>query len=144
MNKKLKLKILESLHAVVPVTLIVLALGMTIVPMELSTLLLFLVGAVFLIVGMGFFTLGADMAMMSIGEQVGTQLTRSKKLWLIVIACFAIGVVITIAEPDLQVLARQTPAVPDLVLILTVAVGVGFFWCSPFCASCSRGTSPGC
>ena len=127
MNKKLKLKILESLHAVVPVTLIVLALGMTIVPMELSTLLLFLVGAVFLIVGMGFFTLGADMAMMSIGEQVGTQLTRSKKLWLIVIACFAIGVVITIAEPDLQVLARQTPAVPDLVLILTVAVGVGFF-----------------
>lgn len=127
MNKKLKLKILESLHAVVPVTLIVLALGMTIVPMELSTLLLFLVGAVFLIVGMGFFTLGADMAMMSIGEQVGTQLTRSKKLWLIVVACFAIGVVITIAEPDLQVLARQTPAVPDLVLILTVAVGVGFF-----------------
>lgn len=127
MNKKLKLKVLESLYAVVPVTLIVLALGMTIVPMELSTLLLFLVGAVFLIVGMGFFTLGADMAMMSIGEQVGTQLTRAKKLWLIVAACFAIGVVITVAEPDLQVLARQTPAVPDLVLILTVAVGVGSF-----------------
>lgn len=127
MNQKLKLKILESLQAVVPITLIVLALGMTIVPMTLSTLLLFLAGAVFLIVGMGFFTLGADMAMMSIGEQVGTQLTRSKKLWLIVAACFVIGIVITVAEPDLQVLARQTPAVPDLVLILTVAVGVGFF-----------------
>ena len=127
MNKQLKLKIRESLDAVVPVTLIVLVLGMTIVPMELSTLVLFLVGAAFLIVGMGFFTLGADMAMMSIGEQVGTQLTRSKKLWLIVIACFAIGVIVTMAEPDLQVLAGQTPAVPDMVLILTVAVGVGLF-----------------
>ena len=127
MNKQLKLKILESLHAVVPVTLIVLALGMTIVPMELSTLRRVLVGAVFLIVGMGFFTLGADMAMMSIGEQVGTQLTRSKKLLLIVIACFSIGMIVTMAEPDLQVLAGQTPAVPDAVLIVTVAVGVGFF-----------------
>ena len=127
MNKQLKLKIRESLDAVVPVTLIVLVLGMTIVPMELSTLVLFLVGAAFLIVGMGFFTLGADMAMMSIGEQVGTQLTRSKKLWLIVIACFSIGMIVTMAEPDLQVLAGQTPAVPDSVLIVTVAVGVGFF-----------------
>lgn len=127
MNKQLKLKIFESLHAVVPVTLIVLALGMTIVPMELSTLVLFLAGAAFLIVGMGFFTLGADMAMMSIGEQVGTQLTRSKKLLLIVLACFSIGMIVTMAEPDLQVLARQTPAVPDAVLMVTVAVGVGVF-----------------
>ena len=65
--------------------------------------------------------------MMPIGEQVGTQLTRSKRLWLIVAACFVIGVIITVAEPDLQVLARQTPAVPDRVLIFTVAAGVGFF-----------------
>lgn len=78
MNKKLKLKIHESLSAVIPITLIVLALGMTVVPMELSTLMLFLAGAALLILGMGFFTLGADMAMMPIGEQVGTQLTRSK------------------------------------------------------------------
>ena len=127
MNKKLKLKIHESLSAVIPITLIVLALGMTVVPMELSTLMLFLAGAALLILGMGFFTLGADMAMMPIGEQVGTQLTRSKRLWLIVAACFVIGVIITVAEPDLQVLARQTPAVPDRVLILTVAAGVGFF-----------------
>ena len=70
MNKKLKLKIHESLSAVIPITLIVLALGMTVVPMELSTLMLFLAGAALLILGMGFFTLGADMAMMPIGEQV--------------------------------------------------------------------------
>ena len=76
MNKKLKLKIHESLSAVIPITLIVLALGMTVVPMELSTLMLFLAGAALLILGMGFFKMGADMAMMPIGEQVGTQLTR--------------------------------------------------------------------
>ena len=127
MNKQLKLKIHESLSAVLPVSLIVLALCVTVVPMELSTLMLFLVGAALLIVGMGFFTLGADMAMMPIGEQVGTQLTRSKRLWLIVAACFLIGVIITVAEPDLAVLARQTPAVPDRVLIFTVAAGVGLF-----------------
>ena len=80
MNKKLKLKIHESLSAVIPITLIVLALGMTVVPMELSTLMLFLAGAALLILGMGFFTLGADMAMMPIGEHVGSQLARLKKL----------------------------------------------------------------
>ena len=127
MNKKLKLKIHESLSAVIPITLIVLALGMTVVPMELSTLMLFLAGAALLILGMGFFTLGADMAMMPIGEQVGTQLTRSKRLWLIVAACFVIGVIITVAEPDLQVLANQVPAIENNVIIWSVAVGVGVF-----------------
>ena len=79
MNKKLKLKIHESLSAVIPITLIVLALGMTVVPMELSTLMLFLAGAALLILGMGFFTLGADMAMMPIGEQVGRTAHSAKK-----------------------------------------------------------------
>ena len=91
MNKKLKLKIHESLSAVIPITLIVLALGMTVVPMELSTLMLFLAGAALLILGMGFFTLGADMAMMPIGERVGAKLTSSGRLPLIALACFIIG-----------------------------------------------------
>ena len=96
MNKKLKLKIHESLSAVIPITLIVLALGMTVVPMELSTLMLFLAGAALLILGMGFFTLGADMAMMPIGERVGAKLTSSGRLPLIALACFIIGAVILI------------------------------------------------
>ncbi len=127
MNKKLKEKIHESFSSVIPITLIVLALSTTVAPLPLETLMLFLTGAVLLVVGMGFFSLGADMAMMPIGQQAGEHLTRTKKLWLIVIACFAVGIVITMAEPDLQVLARQTPAVPDMVLILTVAAGVGLF-----------------
>ncbi len=127
MNKKLHEKIMESLSSVIPITLIVFLLSFSVSPMDLGTMMLFLFGAAMLILGMGFFTLGADMAMMPIGQQAGEHLTRTKKLWLIILSCFFIGVVITIAEPDLTVLARQTPAVPDMVLILTVAVGVGLF-----------------
>ncbi len=109
MNQKLKEKITESLSSVLPVSCIVLILGITIAPMPLDPLMLFLAGAAFLIIGMGFFTLGVDMAMMPIGEKVGAQLTKTKKLPLIIMACFIIGSIVTIAEPDLQVLAEQTP-----------------------------------
>ena len=74
MNQKLKEKITESLSSVLPVTCIVLILGITIAPIPLDPLMLFLAGAAFLIIGMGFFTLGVDMAMMPIGEKVGAQL----------------------------------------------------------------------
>lgn len=135
MNKKLKEKIAESLSCVLPVTCIVLLLGITITPMPLDPLMLFLAGAAFLIVGMGFFTLGADMAMMPIGERVGAQLTKSGRLPLIAMACFVIGALITMAEPDLKVLAGQTPAVPDLVLMGAVAAGVGVFLALAFLRS---------
>ena len=135
MNQKLKEKITESLSSVLPVTCIVLILGITITPIPLDPLMLFLAGAAFLIIGMGFFTLGVDMAMMPIGEKVGAQLARAKKLPVIVIACVIIGAMVTVAEPDLQVLARQTPAVPDMVLILAVAAGVGFFLALAFLRS---------
>ena len=118
---------MEALDAVLPVTLIVFVLCVTITPMSLATLLMFLVGAVLLIVGMGFFSLGADIAMMPIGEHTGSHLTKMRTPAGVAAVCFAIGVFITIAEPDLQVLARQTPAVPDMVLILCVACGVGVF-----------------
>lgn len=132
MNQKLREKIKESLLAVVPITAIVLLLCVTITPMPPDTLLLFLAGAGLLILGMGFFTLGADLAMIPVGEHLGARLAKVKKTALIVLACFVIGGIITIAEPDLQVLARQTPGVPDLTLILTVAVGVGFFLAAAF------------
>ncbi len=132
MNQKLREKIKESLQAVVPITAIVLLLCITITPMPPDTLLLFLAGAGLLILGMGLFTLGAELAMIPIGEYLGTHLAKVKKTALIVLACFAVGVIITVAEPDLQVLAQQTPGVPDLTLILTVAVGVGLFLAAAF------------
>ena len=105
MSRELKEKIKESLSAVLPITAIVLLLCSTITPMPLAPMMLFLMGAFLLIIGMGFFTLGADMAMMPIGEKVGARLAKSNKLGIIAISCFIIGVIITIAEPDLSVLA---------------------------------------
>ena len=127
MQKKLKEKISESLTSVLPVTVIVLLLSFTLAPMPTGTLMLFLLGAAMLIVGMGFFSLGADMAMMPIGEQMGGKLGGGWRLASVALICFLIGAVVTIAEPDLQVLAKQVPSVPDAVIILSVAAGVGLF-----------------
>lgn len=127
MNEKLKEKVKESLSSVLPITLIVLVLSVTLVPMEIGTLALFLTGAVLLIVGMGFFQLGAEMSMTPLGEGVGKTLAKREKVLLVVLVAFALGTIITIAEPDLQVLANQVASIPNNVLIWTVAVGVGIF-----------------
>ncbi len=127
MNEKLKEKIRESLSSVLPITMIVLILSITLVPMEISTLVLFLTGAVLLIVGMGFFQLGAEMAMTPLGQGVGGKLVKFKSVWMMALICFLMGAIITISEPDLQVLANQVAAIPNMVLIWTVAAGVGIF-----------------
>ena len=127
MGKKLLEKLKEALLSVMPILVIVLALHFTIAPLSGSVLALFAVGSVFLVLGMSLFTLGADMAMIPMGEKVGEQLTKSRKVLAIGAVCFIIGVMVTIAEPDLTVLANQVPAIPNPVLIWTVAAGVGFF-----------------
>lgn len=127
MNEKLKEKIKESLSSVLPITVIVLLLSVILVPLEIGTLALFLVGAVLLIVGMGFFQLGAEMAMTPLGQGVGRRLIKDNRIILIAIVSFIMGAIITIAEPDLQVLANQVASIPNQVLIWTVAVGVGIF-----------------
>lgn len=127
MNEKLKEKIQESLSSVLPITVIVLILSITLVPMEIGTLALFLTGALLLIVGMGFFQLGTEMAMTPLGQGVGGKLAESRSILPVVFLCFLMGLIITIAEPDLQVLANQVASIPNRVLILTVAVGVGIF-----------------
>lgn len=127
MNVKLKEKIRESLSAVLPITGIVLMLSIFVIPMELGSVVMFLTGALMLIVGMGFFQLGAEMAMTPLGEGVGVQISKMKKLLTVLLTGFLMGVIITVSEPDLQVLAGQVPSVPNMVLIMTVAVGVGLF-----------------
>lgn len=127
MNVKLKEKIGESLAAVLPITGIVLMLSIFFIPMELGSVVMFLTGAFMLIIGMGFFQLGAEMAMTPIGEGVGVQISKMQKLLTVLLTGFLMGVIITVSEPDLQVLAGQVPSVPNAVLIFTVAVGVGLF-----------------
>ena len=127
MNPQLKEKIMESLAAVLPITGIVLALSIFLVPLDVGTMMMFLVGAVLLIFGMGMFQLGAEMSMSPLGEGIGVQMSKTKQLWLTALISLAMGVIITIAEPDLQVLAEQVPAVPNFTLVITVAIGVGIF-----------------
>ena len=104
-RKLLREKTNEAITSVLPITLIVLALCFTITPIPNSMLVSFIAGAVMLVVGMAFFTLGADSAMTPIGNKAGACITRSRKLWAIVLVSFLLGVIITISEPDLQVLA---------------------------------------
>ena len=120
-------KLREALASVVPIVVIVLILSFTAAPIPTETLLAFLLGAAMVILGIALFSLGADTAMTPIGERVGAAMTRSRKLWVIVAVGFLMGVIVTISEPDLQVLAEQVPGVPNAVLVGAVAVGVGIF-----------------
>ncbi len=126
-NKLLKEKVLESIAAVLPITAIVLLLSVTISPLTPDTMVLFIFGALMLILGMGFFTMGADMSMIPMGEGMGAEMSKSRKIFISLFACLILGILITIAEPDLQVLANQVPSIPNMTLIMTVAVGVGVF-----------------
>ena len=122
-------KIKEAFLSVFPVTAIVCLLNLT--PLVHFTGLeigVFLISSVFLILGIGLFSMGADMAMSPMGEHMGAGLTKSKKILLLIAVCFLMGVLITVAEPDLTVLANQVSEVINgTVLIIAVGVGVGIF-----------------
>ena len=120
-------KMREAAVSVLPIVLIVLLLCLFVAPMSPALLLSFLLGAVLLTVGMGLFSLGAEQSMTPIGNKIGTALTKTRNLPLILGVSFLLGFAITVAEPDLQVLAANVPEIDKTVLILTVSVGVGIF-----------------
>ena len=120
-------KLNEAAASVLPISLIVMAICLVLVPMDAGLMLSFILATAMLILGMGLFTLGAEMSMSRIGNYMGSKLTKSRSLPLILSVSFALGVAITVAEPDLQVLAGNVPDIDSAVLILTVSVGVGFF-----------------
>ena len=124
-RSRLQEKLDDALKAVLPVITIVLVLALTIAPVESGVLLSFLFGGVLLIVGNMFFTLGAELAMEPIGQHMGTAVTKSRSLHLLLAVGFSLGVLITVSEPDLQVLAAQVQSIPNGVLIFSVAGGVG-------------------
>ena len=127
--KELWLKIKEALISALPITAIVYILALTpLFEFSVVELITFSVGAVLLILGIGLFNLGADIAMTPIGTHVGAGLAKQRKLGLLLAVCFVLGMLITVAEPDLQVLAKQVSAVMNgTVLIYAVGVGVGAF-----------------
>ena len=135
MFKILFSKLKESLISVLPVTAIVLILSFTpLLDLTVTETVAFAISAVFLILGIGLFNLGADLAMTPMGEHVGSGLTKSKKIVLLISVCFLMGLLITVAEPDLSVLANQVMnimpgegEVSKWLLIIAVGLGVGIF-----------------
>lgn len=123
----LKIKLKESLGAVMPITAIVFIFSIILVPLSTDMAMLFLVGAALLIFGMSLFQLGAEMAMSPLGEGLGVKLSKSRNVFISALISFVLGVIITLAEPDLQVLANQVPNISNWLLIITTAVGVGIF-----------------
>lgn len=120
-------KLKESLSSILPIALIILVLAV-ILGVETYSFVLFLIGAALLIVGLSGFNMGADMSMLVIGEKIGSVVTHSRKIWLIALVSFVIGIIVTIAEPDLQILAGYVSGtINSWTLIIAVAVGVGIF-----------------
>ncbi|MBQ4511271.1 MAG: DUF1538 domain-containing protein [Clostridia bacterium] len=123
----IKEKLKESLKSVLPVFIIVLLLCFFVPGIEVSVLTSFIFGTVLVVVGTGIFNLGADMSMTPMGGYVGAQMTKSKKIWLIIILSFFVGVLITMSEPDLQILASHASINPSILLTIAVSIGVGAF-----------------
>ena len=129
MLKNLFPKLREALISVLPVSLIVLVLGLTpLTGLTIRETVVFSVSAVFLIIGIGLFNLGADLAMTPIGDHTGSGLMKTRRTAILLSVCFIMGLLITVAEPDLSVLANQVSAVINpTALIFTVGIGVGLF-----------------
>ncbi len=124
-------KFKETLVSVLPVMAIVLVLGLTLVPVEKDVLLRFIPGGLFLILGLTIFLIGVDMAIQPMGERTGAELTKKRKLWLILLTAALIGFIVTVAEPDIQVFANQVqkvfPFVNKLLITFVIGMGVGLF-----------------
>lgn len=127
MNEKIKSKLRESLLSVFPIAFIVLLLSFILVPIPADSIATFFIGTILLIFGMTLFTLGAEIAMSAIGERIGAHVAKSKKIVYIILTLLVLGTIITIAEPDLRILANQISAIPNTVTIGAVSVGVGIF-----------------
>ena len=127
MNNMLLSKLKESINAVLPISGIVVFISLLTGIVSIYTLTLFLLGSILLIIGMCLFTMGADIAMIPIGEKIGKVLTKKKKIFLILFVFFILGTIVTIAEPDLGVLASQVSSIPAWVLMLSIGLGAGVF-----------------
>lgn len=122
--KKLK----DALLSTLPVLAVVLILYATqILTLTIVQLVVFLSSAVLVVIGMWLFNIGAETSMATMGEMVGSSITKKQKMWMLVLVFFLFGLFITIAEPDLTVLADQVPGIPSYILIVSVGIGVGIF-----------------
>lgn len=123
-------KFKEVLYAVLPITVIVFILHFTLTPLEPSYLIRFVIGAVLIIIGLSIFLIGVDIGITPIGQSMGAAIAKSNKLWIVLIAGLALGFFISIAEPDLHILANQVDLVTSgqiskTVIVVVVSIGIG-------------------
>lgn len=125
MAKNILSKLKESFISIFPIVAIVLVLGLTVSPLSSYDIIKFIISAILLIVGMSFFTVGADSAMFTMGSSVGGNLSKSRKIVSFILISFCIGFIVTMAEPDLSVLASQVISLNKWLFICIVALGFG-------------------
>ena len=126
MKNKLTESLLDALKSVMPIVFIIIGISF-IIGIPNKTILSFSVSSILLIVGISIFTTGANMSMIRIGEKIGNLLVKKRRKWLILVASLIVGIVITISEPDLIVLASELTSIPNMLLIMLVACGVGIY-----------------
>ncbi|RYG72532.1 DUF1538 domain-containing protein [Lentibacillus lipolyticus] len=124
--------VLEVLYSILPITVVITVLQFTIIWLPAEAFVQFLIGVLFVGIGLILFLIGVNVGLLPVGEMVGSALTKTKKLWVIILFGFLLGAVVTIAEPDVRVLSSQIDdvsggAIPQSTLILAVALGVGIF-----------------
>ncbi|WP_243124693.1 DUF1538 domain-containing protein [Eubacterium limosum] len=130
--KKLLNSFKEVLVSILPMTVLIMIISGIWAPFTPEMLVSFIGGAIMMMIGMALFLFGADISMMEVGERVGNFLVSRRSLKILIAAGFFVGMFVTIAEPDVQVLAGQVAAVSDgtinrTMLIAVVGVGVGIF-----------------
>ncbi|WP_042143241.1 DUF1538 domain-containing protein [Paucisalibacillus sp. EB02] len=128
----IKETIKEVILSILPITIIITILQFTLIWLPMEVFIRFLIGALMVAVGLILFLLGVSVGLQPVGELIGSALSKTKKVWMIVLFGFILGVVVTIAEPDVRVLGTQVDsvsggAIPQSILILSVALGVGIF-----------------
>ena len=126
MIEDLKSILKETTLTIFPICLII-TITSILFKIDTNLILSFTISSIILIIGISLFTFGADISMMLIGEKVGNKLIKNKNLFMILLVTFIIGILITIAEPDLRVLASQITSIPTNFLIIIVGIGVGIF-----------------
>ncbi|WP_096273106.1 DUF1538 domain-containing protein [Paucisalibacillus globulus] len=128
----IKETIREVILSILPITIIITILQFTIIWLPMEVFIQFLIGALMVAIGLILFLLGVSVGLQPVGELIGSALSKTKKVWMIILFGFILGVVVTIAEPDVRVLGTQVDsvsggAIPQSILILSVALGVGIF-----------------
>ena len=126
MKNKLTYSLIDALKSVMPIVLVIIIISF-IIDIPNKAIMAFSISSIFLIFGIAIFTTGANLSMISIGEKIGNLLVRKGKKAIVLIASLIVGIVITVAEPDLIVLASELTSIPDILFILLVALGVGIY-----------------